>query len=63
MEDMAISDAPGDFVKTVEYQTIPPHHNSDRIVAETETVGADEKSLGLREKPDAEDHEQIDKVT
>jgi hypothetical protein len=54
---------PCDFVQAVEDETVPPHHDRNRIVAEAQAVCTDEQSLGLREEPNAQHHQKVDKVT
>lgn len=50
------------LVQTVKDQTVPPHSDRNSIVAKRQTVGADEKALGLRKEPDGQDEEHVDKI-
>lgn len=43
-------------------QAVPPHGNCYSIIAERQTVGADEKAFGLREEPDGQNEEHVDKI-
>lgn len=52
----------GDLIKRVEYHAISPHSNGNSIVPVGEAIGADEKSLGAWESPDAKHGEQVDKI-
>ena len=56
------SDVPCDFVQAVEDKAVPPHHDRDRVIAEAQAIRADEESLGLREEPNAQHHQKVDKV-
>lgn len=53
---------PGDLVQRMEDHRVPPHGDSDGIVAISKTVGADQESLRLRGNPDGAQHQQVDKV-
>ena len=52
----------GDFVQGVENQGVPPHDNSDGIVAVCKTVGADEEAFGSGEGPNGKQAERIDEI-
>ena len=52
----------GYFVQAVKDQTVPPHGDRNGIIAKCQTKSADEKALGLREEPDGQDQEHVDKV-
>lgn len=60
--ECASEDLRSDFVQAMEDETVPPHRYGYRVVAEGEAVGGDEEAFGVREEPDAEDHEQVDEV-
>ena len=46
----------------MEDEAVAPHGYCHSVVPERETVGADEETLGLREEPDAQDEQEVDKV-
>jgi hypothetical protein len=51
-----------DLVEAVEDERVAPHDDGDRIVAERQTVGSDEQSLGRWKDPNAHHEQEIDKV-
>lgn len=53
---------PDNLVHGVEYERVPPHDDGDGVVAHGQTVCCNEQALRLREDPDTEDHEDVDKV-
>jgi len=46
----------------VEDEAVPPHDDSDRVVAVGEAVGRDEEPFGAWEEPDGQEGEGVDKV-
>ena len=54
---------PDDLIHRVEHERVPPHDDSDGVVAHDQTVCGDEQALRLRNYPNAQDGEDIDKVT
>lgn len=53
----------GDFVEAVKDHRVSPHDDRYRVVAVCKTICADEKSFRVREYPDTEKAEKIDRVT
>lgn len=61
-ERVECGDSPGDLVKRVEDEGVPPHSDGDRIITKCKTVGTDEETFRIREDPDAEQQEEVDEV-
>jgi hypothetical protein len=53
---------PNNFVHRVKNKRIPPHGNGDGIIPISQAVCTDEEALGLREHPDAQDTQSVDKI-
>lgn len=52
----------GHFVQGVEDERVAPHDDGHGIVSIGQTVGADEEPFRLREAPDREQQEEVDKI-
>lgn len=59
---LSMCNVPDDLVHTVEHHRVPPHGDCNRIVSESQAERANEKPFRVREDPNTQHAEQIDKV-
>lgn len=57
-----VDEQTGDLVHGMEDQRVAPHGDGYCVVAQRQTESADEEAFAAGEEPDAQDHEEVDKI-